>query len=103
MRRINHQHGYSIDGACTNGAESYFSRLRRAELGHHHHIAGSYLIRYAQEAAWREDMRRVSNGEQAYGVVGLAMGCPPHATFDRVAPRTGAWIETSQVAVPGPG
>jgi len=51
MRRINHQHGYSIDGACTNGAESYFSRLRRAELGHHHHIAGPYLIRYAQEAS----------------------------------------------------
>ena len=42
MRRINHQHGYSIGGACTNGAESYFSRLRRAELGHHHHIAGPY-------------------------------------------------------------
>jgi hypothetical protein len=41
MRRINHQDGYSIDGACTNGAESYFSRLRRGELGHHHHIAGA--------------------------------------------------------------
>ncbi len=27
MRRINHQDGYSLDGACTNGAESYFSRL----------------------------------------------------------------------------
>jgi hypothetical protein len=64
MHRINHQHGYSIGGACTNGAESYFSRLRRAELGHHHHIAGPYLLRYAQEAAWREDLRRVSNGEQ---------------------------------------
>ena len=60
MKRINHQHGYSIAGACTNGAESYFSRLRRAELGHHHHIAGPYLLRYAQEAAWREDLRRVS-------------------------------------------
>ena len=24
MQRINHQDGYSIDGACTNGAESYF-------------------------------------------------------------------------------
>src|ERR1700686_2573450 len=36
MRRINHQDGYSIDGARTNGAESYFSRLRRGELGHHH-------------------------------------------------------------------
>ena len=50
MRRINHQDGYSVDGACTNGAESYFSRLRRGELGHHHHIAGPYLARYAQEA-----------------------------------------------------
>jgi hypothetical protein len=81
MKRINHQHGYSIAGACTNGAESYFSRLRRAELGHHHHIAGPYLLRYAQEAAWREDLRRVSNGEQADGVVGLAMACPPSVDF----------------------
>ena len=76
MQRINHQKGYSIDGACTNGAESYFSRLRRGEFGHHHHISGRYLVRYAQEAAWREDLRRVSNGEQVYGVVGLAMRVP---------------------------
>src|ERR1700733_8917340 len=81
MQRINHQEGYSIDGACTNGAESYFSRLRRGELGHHHHIAGPYLVRYAQEAAWREDLRRVSNGEQVYGVVGLAMRCRPSVDF----------------------
>ncbi|MGH3575545.1 MAG: IS1595 family transposase [Stellaceae bacterium] len=81
MQRINHQHGYSIDGACTNAAESYFSRLRRGELGHHHHIAGPYLARYAQEAAWREDLRRVSNGEQAHGIVGLAMRCKPSVDF----------------------
>ena len=81
MRRINHQHGYSVDGACTNGAESYFSRLRRAELGHHHHIAGPYLLCYAQEAAWREDLRRVGNGEQTHGVVGLAMRNPPSVDF----------------------
>jgi ISXO2-like transposase domain len=81
MQRINHQEGFSIDGACTNGAESYFSRLRRGELGHHHHIAGPYLVRYAQEAAWREDLRRVSNGEQVYGVVGLAMRCRPSVDF----------------------
>ncbi len=24
--------------------------MRRAEIGHHHHIAGKYLIRYAQES-----------------------------------------------------
>ena len=50
MRRINHQEAYSLDGACTNWAEEYFSRLRRAEIGHHHHIAGAYLLRYAQES-----------------------------------------------------
>jgi hypothetical protein len=81
MRRINHQDGYSIDGACTNAAESFFSRLRRGELGHHHHIAGPYLVRYAQEAAWREDLRHVSNGDQVHGVVGLAMRCRPSVDF----------------------
>ena len=64
MKRINHQEAYSLDGACTNWAEEFFSRMRRAEIGHHHHIAGAYLLRYAQEASWREDNRRVSNGEQ---------------------------------------
>jgi transposase-like protein len=54
MRRINHEEAYSLGGACTNIAESFFSRLRRAEVGHNHHIAGVYLGRYAQEAAWRE-------------------------------------------------
>ena len=34
---------YSMDGVCTNGTESFFSRLRRAETGHHHHIAGIHL------------------------------------------------------------
>ncbi len=64
MKRIDHSKAYSFDGACTNMAEEYFSRLRRAEAGHHHHIAGQYLLRYAQEASWREDNRRVANGDQ---------------------------------------
>ena len=54
VKRINHELAYSMDGACTNGAESFFSRLRRAEQGRHHHTAGIYLARYAQESAWRE-------------------------------------------------
>jgi hypothetical protein len=73
MKRINHQEAYSMDGACTNWAEEYFSRLRRAEAGHQHHIAGVCLLRYAQESSWREDYRRVSNGDQTYRVAGLAM------------------------------
>ena len=73
MHRINHQEAYSMDGACTNWAEEYFSRLRRAEHGHHHHIAGAYLLRYAQEASWREDHRRMSNGDHVHSVAGLAL------------------------------
>ena len=72
MKRINHEEAYSLDGACTNMAEEYFSRLRRAEAGHHHHIAGQYLLRYAQEASWREDNRRVSNGDQLRRLTALA-------------------------------
>ena len=73
MKRINHQEAYSLDGACTNQAEEYFSRLRRAEIGIHHHIAGAYLLRYAQESSWREDNRRVSNGDQINRIAHLAM------------------------------
>jgi transposase-like protein len=73
MKRINHEEAYSLDGACTNWAEEFFSRMRRAEIGHHHHIAGTYLLRYAQEASWREDNRRLSNGEQIHRLAGFAM------------------------------
>jgi hypothetical protein len=73
VKRINHEEAYSLNGACTNWAESYFSRLRRGEAGHHHHIAGPYLLRYAQEAGWREDNRRVPNKEQVERVAALAL------------------------------
>lgn len=81
MKRINHEQAYSLDGACTNWAESYFSRLRRAEQGHHHHIAGAYLLRYAQEASWREDNRRMSNGDQIRTVAHYAMKAKPSVDF----------------------
>jgi hypothetical protein len=81
MKRINHEEAYSLDGACTNWAEECFSRMRRAEIGHHHHIAGVYLLRYAQEASWREDNGRLSNGEQVNRLSGLAMKQKPSVEF----------------------
>jgi transposase-like protein len=81
MRRINHEEAYSLNGACTNQAESFFSRMRRAEIGHHHHIAGPYLLRYAQEACWREDSRRLSTGEQVKAISTLAMHSKPSVDF----------------------
>ena len=80
-KRINHSIEYANDEACTNQAESYFCRLRRAEQGHHHRIAGPYLVRYAREMAWREDHCRHSNGAQVQGVLKLVVSNPPSVDF----------------------
>ncbi|MDO8296059.1 MAG: IS1595 family transposase [Caulobacter sp.] len=76
MARINHSQCYSDGNACTNMAESFFSRLRRAEQGTHHHIAGRYLHLYAGEMGWRENSRRLSNGEQFIAATGAALAHP---------------------------
>jgi hypothetical protein len=55
-------------------------------------IAGTYLLRYAQESAWREDNRRVSNGEQARTVAHLAMKRGPSVDF------SGYWQRHSKAA-----
>jgi hypothetical protein len=81
MRRINHQEAYSSDEACTNMMESFFSRIRRGEIGHYHHISGTYLLRFAQESAWREDQRRVDNGAQVRRVTQLAPTSKPSVDF----------------------
>jgi transposase-like protein len=74
-RRINHSVAYSTPEANTNQAESFFSRLRRSEIGIHHHFS-RYLGAYAAEMAWREDRRRVSNGEQFLAATSAALGHP---------------------------
>lgn len=81
IKRINHKEAYSKDGACTNQAESFFSRLRRAEVGIHHRIAGQYLEAYAAEMAWREDARRVANGSQFAMAVGATTVAPKSARW----------------------
>lgn len=74
--RINHSEAYSADGANTNQAESYFSRLRRMVDGQHHHVSARYLAQYAHEAAWKEDHRREPNGALFGRALGLAMADP---------------------------
>lgn len=75
-KRINHSESYSDGEACTNQAESFFSRLRRAEMGVHHRISGQYLGAYAGEMAWREDNRRQSNGALYLMMTGSALAHP---------------------------
>jgi transposase-like protein len=86
MRRVNHSVEYKgIDDACTNQAESFFSRLRRAEIGQHHRISGHLLFQYANEAAWREDNRRKPNGTNWNTVIGAALAGPKSPVW------TGYW------------
>jgi hypothetical protein len=89
-RRVNHSVAYSQDGVDTNQAESFFSRMRRAEFGIHHRIAGRCLAQYANEMAWREDHRRVSNGDQFATVAALAMGHPVSREWSRYWQRNQA-------------
>ena len=46
LHRVNHEEAYSLGGEFdinTNSAESFFSRMRRGEFGHHHH-SGTTII-----------------------------------------------------------
>ena len=62
-RRVNHSIEYRADDGTTNNlAESYFSRFRRMQYGQTHKFGNLYLANYANEAAFREDTRRQSNG-----------------------------------------
>jgi hypothetical protein len=45
----------------------------RAEIGIHHHIVGASLLRYAPDSSWREDNRRLSNGEQVNRLAALSL------------------------------
>jgi transposase-like protein len=78
VRRVNHSKQYADGSASTNWAESFHSRMRRAEIGTHHQIATrrEYLAAYAGESVWREDNRRISNGEQFFAILTAGLHHP---------------------------
>ena len=61
----------------TNLAESYNSRLRRAEVGIHHRIAGRHLLDYTDEMAWRETFRRETARQLFTRLLTTALKAPP--------------------------
>jgi len=79
MRRVNHQQEYrAADGTTDNQAESYFSRFRRMQIGQYHHFGLAHLANYANEAAYREDIRRWSNGEIFADILTKCAHTRPH-------------------------
>lgn len=81
MQRIDHSEAYSLGGAHTNFAESYFARLRRMIRGQHHRVGATKLDAYAAHAGWLEDHRRKSNGELADRLMRGALGAPVSGTW----------------------
>jgi hypothetical protein len=82
VKTVNHsKEGFLVRGVHTNWVEGFNSRIRRAEFGVHHHICGPHLKAYADEFAWREDHRRVSNGSQFAMVLSAAARQPRSYRF----------------------
>ena len=98
MKRVNHGVEYkSKDGACNNQSESYNSRFRRMQYGQCHKISNLYLSNYANEIAYREDTRRMSNGAIFNDIFSKCLSTPVSNEFcgywqgnKRVAERLGA-------------
>ena len=75
-KTVNHSREYATpDGVNNNQAESGISRLRRAEFGAYRGMRKTYLLDYATEMAWREDVRLLSIGERAKELVQRISAC----------------------------
>ena len=97
--RINHSEAYSLNGVCTNQAESYFSRLRRMAQGQHHHVSPRYLHQYAVHAAWMEDHRAWTTAHLPSARYGWrwcirSAGMEGILAAHRSLTRTTAWLNT---------
>lgn len=82
LLQVNHSEEYQKDGFInTNQMESLFSRLRRFEVGTHHHISGKYLAYYACDGVWRENNRELDDRAKLERALGCIMQAPPSRTF----------------------
>lgn len=73
MERVNHSVSYKQGVACTNQAESFFSRVKAAKRGVYRSWRKSYVGWYGAELAWREENSRLPNGDQVEAVLKLLL------------------------------
>lgn len=78
VRQIKHAERYSdLRGTSTNLAESFFSRFEAMYNGTYRHFSGHYAHDYSGECAWREEHRRLGNGDQFILLLAGALHHPP--------------------------
>jgi transposase-like protein len=89
VRQIKHKDWYSDgNGTSTNLAESYWSRFKKMVHGTHHHVSQQHVMAYNGECAWREEHRRISNGEQFLLITAGALHHPSSKTWRGYFERT---------------
>ena len=96
IKGSNHQTAYSLDGTGTLMAADRFFRLRRVGIGVRDPVAGSCVLRSAQDSSRRQDDRSVSHDAAQiiriaapalrYATTGVALA--PVAARRRVIRRT---------------
>ncbi len=89
VRQIKHKEQYSdLRGTSTNLAESYFSRFKQMYNGTYRHFSPQYAQAYNGECAFREENRRLSNGEQFILMLAGALNHPPSSRWRGYYQRT---------------
>ncbi len=64
-RTVKHAETYVTgDGIHTQGIENFWSLLKRALIGTYHHVGVDYLDQYVDEAAFKYNTRKLSDGER---------------------------------------
>lgn len=81
LARVHHCDAYSQDGVHTNWAESYFSILRKMHYGIHHQISAQHLEAYANELAWRQDNRQLTENDKVRLLLKRCLTAPPSETW----------------------
>ena len=72
--------------AHTNGAESFWSMLKRAHMGTYHKLSPKHLDRYVQEFAGRQNMREKDTVDQMADVAAGTVG--KHLPYEKlIAPN----------------
>lgn len=80
-RVVHAEHYCGPNGENTNQAESFFSRLRRMQYGQIHKMDNTYADRYSNEAAYREDNRRMDNGSMFADIMNRCAASTPSRDF----------------------
>lgn len=62
------------DGATTNNAESFFSRMKRSVFGIHHKVSREHLHRYATHMEFLHNTRRMMDGERIGECIRMSVG-----------------------------